>query len=180
MYTVDDSSGTNIECLITVPVVKAPDALDGKAKATAAAAAAAAEAANQQSGIPPGLDVGHVVLVKGGLSTFRDHMQIKVEKMILLRSTEEEVNFWEKIQQFRDDVLAHPWNLDRKTVRMCKREAEGILDEDREARKRKKDRETRSPRPTAPRTAIITGLEKRTRPRMVHVPTEGKYEALGL
>lgn len=176
VYTVDDSSGINMECLVVVPSVKPPDA---NTKADIAALAVVPAPA-EIPGVPPGLDVGHVVLVKGALSIFRDQKQIKVDQIVLLRSTDEEVKFWEKIKQFRT-VLSEPWYLDRKSVRGCRREAEGSFDDDRNAKKRKRTAlEARDAKANATREKGPTGLKKRVKTTTDRVPRRGKYDALGL
>lgn len=107
IYTVDDSDGLCIECIADVPKSDSYDS----AKATTA-------------NIPKDVDVGTVVDVKGGLALFRGNKQIKIEKMTVLRSTDEEVVLWEKARQFRGDVLDKPWNLTDRQVRRCRKEAE--------------------------------------------------------
>lgn len=118
IYTVDDSSGVCIECLVDVP-------------RTDAALTAAVTAANVDSAtpapkrvVPDEVDVGTVIDVKGGLSLFRGHKQVKILKATVLRSTEQEVAFWGKITTFRRDVLEKPWKLTDKEVRRCRKEEE--------------------------------------------------------
>lgn len=107
IYTVDDSDGLCIECVADVPKLDSHDS----AKATATL-------------IPKDVDVGTVVDVKGGLALFRGNKQVKIEKMTVLRSTDEEVVLWEKARQFRGDVLDKPWTLTDREVRRCRKEAE--------------------------------------------------------
>lgn len=107
IYTVDDSDGLCIECVADVPK------LDSHESAMAAATT-----------IPKDVDVGTVVDVKGGLALFRGNKQIKIEKMTVLRSTDEEVVLWEKARQFRGDVLDKPWKLTDREIRRCRKEAE--------------------------------------------------------
>lgn len=118
IYTVDDSSGVCIECLADVP--RTDTAL------SAALAAGKAGSATQapKRVVPDEVDVGTVIDVKGGLSLFRGHKQVKILKATVLRSTEQEVAFWEKIREFRLDVLEKPWKLSEKEVRRCRKEVE--------------------------------------------------------
>lgn len=107
IYTVDDSDGLCIECIADVPK---PDP-HNHSKATTAT-------------VPKDVDVGTVVDVKGGLALFRGNKQIKIEKMVVLRSTDDEVVLWGKARQFRGDVLDKPWKLTDRQVRRCRKEAE--------------------------------------------------------
>jgi len=107
IYTVDDSDGLCIECVVDVPKVDSHD------PSRAAA-----------SIVPKDIDVGTVVDVKGGLASFRGNKQIKIEKMTVLRSTDEEMVLWEKARQFRGDVLDKPWKLTERQIRRCRKEAE--------------------------------------------------------
>lgn len=107
IYTVDDSDGLCIECVADVPKVDSHDPL----RATGPI-------------VPKDVDVGTVVDVKGGLTLFRGNKQIKIEKITVLRSTNEEVGLWEKSRQFRGDVLDKPWKLTDREIRRCRKEAE--------------------------------------------------------
>lgn len=132
IYTIDDSSGVCIECLMDVPRTdKSPTsavaaAATGKAgaKRTTGKAADATAATPAKRAVPDEVDVGTVVDVKGGLSVFRGNKQIKILKATVLRSTEQEVAFWERIRKFRQDVLDMPWQLTDKEVRRCRKEEE--------------------------------------------------------
>lgn len=108
IYTVDDSDGFCIECVADTPKVDSHD----PSRVTAAPT------------VPKDVDVGTVVDVKGGLALFRGNKQIKIEKMTVLRSTDEEVVLWEKARQFRGDVLDKPWKLTDREIRRCRKEAE--------------------------------------------------------
>lgn len=126
IYTVDDSSGVCIECLIDVPrtdaaltatvaVTKLDSKTTGRPDLTAPAT---------KRVVPEEVDVGTIIDVKGGLSLFRGNKQIKILKVTILRSTEQEVAFWEKTRKFRRNVLENPWQLTDKEVRRCRKEAE--------------------------------------------------------
>lgn len=121
VYTVDDSSGVCIEALIVVP------AATGDADSTRDADRGGdtrRHSADTQAARCNGVDVGAVVDVRGRLSTFRGERQINVEKMVQLRSTEQELALWEKRAKFRRDVLDKPWMLRERDVRKCRKEAE--------------------------------------------------------
>ncbi|KUI69509.1 Protein stn1 [Cytospora mali] len=113
IYTVDDSSGVCIECVVDIP--KSDPQLDpGSDK----------RPASGKPRVPDEVDVGTVVDVKGGLALFRGNKQIKTEKVTVIRSTEQELAYWEKIQAFRREVMDRPWRLTDKEVRRCRKEAE--------------------------------------------------------
>lgn len=103
IYTIDDSDGLCIECVADLPKAEPHDPTGVTA---------------------PTVDVGAVVDVKGGLALFRGNKQIRIEKMTVLRSTNEEVALWEKARQFRGDVLDRPWKLTDREIRKCRKEAE--------------------------------------------------------
>ncbi|KAM0326006.1 hypothetical protein ACHAPQ_007857, partial [Fusarium lateritium] len=90
---MDDSSGANIECTVAMPIV-----MGGDSHATTAEHASKKADMNPPltSNPFPDVDVGSVVDVKGGLSTFRDERQLTIEKMVILQGTAQEVTLWEK------------------------------------------------------------------------------------
>ncbi|KAK4127200.1 hypothetical protein N657DRAFT_566054 [Parathielavia appendiculata] len=121
LYTIDDGSGATLECLVK----SAPRAAPGTAAAGAATDAKSSSNSNTQPVVDAPIDVGHVLDIKGSVGTFRDNKQIRAEKIVHLRSTEQEVVFWEKVAQLKQDVLSKPWVLDRREVRRCRKEEEG-------------------------------------------------------
>jgi len=146
VYTVDDGSGETIECVVKV-AQPSPPGLSGipAARPEAHAAKATATEPNQQQVpiIDGDIDVGHVLDIKGSvkLLVFRNIRQIHAEKIIHLRSTEREVQFWEKLTQLRVEILDHPWVLDRREIRRCRKEADGH-DERRAKRQKTRDSST--------------------------------------
>ncbi|KAK7736570.1 hypothetical protein SLS53_007002 [Cytospora paraplurivora] len=115
IYTVDDSSGVCIECVVDVPKPD-PKIRPGSEDQPAPGI--------HRVRVPDGVDVGTVLDVKGGLALFRGNKQIKIEKATVLRSTEQEVACWERVDGFRRKVLDKPWRLSDKTVRRCRKEAQ--------------------------------------------------------
>lgn len=119
IYTVDDSSGVCIECVVDVP---RPNPLpNSNAKP---GSKDAATDASPKPAVPPEVDVGTVVDVKGGLAVFRGQKQIRILKVAILRSTEQEVAFWDKVEQLRRDVLDRPWTLTDREARRCRKDEE--------------------------------------------------------
>ncbi|KAK6956974.1 hypothetical protein Daesc_002257 [Daldinia eschscholtzii] len=124
LYTVDDSTGACIECIINIP--KPPDSrLQNDA---------------EKNLVPDPyseIDVGMVVDVKGSVRVFREQRQIKVQKLQRVMSTSQEIQFWNKIRDFRKDVLTKPWVLEKKEVRRCKKQY--MVDVDSRERKRRRE-----------------------------------------
>lgn len=125
-YTIDDSSGACTEAIVSLAMPKAVAPANELPGAPAPAPSTPYEH----------VDVGSVVDVKGALTTFRDAKQLKVEKMIELRSTADEVRLWAKRSAFRRDVLEKPWVVPDKMIRKCRRDAERTEAEDEKKRKR--------------------------------------------
>ncbi|GKT86309.1 OB-fold nucleic acid binding domain-containing protein [Colletotrichum tofieldiae] len=141
IYTVDDSSGACIECVVALKSPPSSDASAPKPNTNGWFSS------NRPQPQPPAdcvdVDVGSVVDVKGGLATFREEKQIKIEKLRILRSTEQEVALWERRTRFRNEVLLQPWVLSDKQIRRCKKEEmrDTTGDDGEERRRRKKRRE---------------------------------------
>ncbi|KAM0439823.1 hypothetical protein ACHAPT_000920 [Fusarium lateritium] len=183
VYTVDDSSGACIECTV---VISAPQEGGGSTAVTATDAAP-----NNVDANPPlaNIDVGSVVDVKGGISTFREERQVTIEKMVPLRGTAQEVALWEKRIKFQSEVLDKPWVLRNRDIRRCRKEAERSEEEAERKRKRLKamiepkvakqptrsaDQDQRSDNQQPSKTKR---LELR---QILEHGERGKYDALGL
>ncbi|KAK4166383.1 hypothetical protein QBC43DRAFT_17088 [Cladorrhinum sp. PSN259] len=124
IYTIDDSSGATIECVLNVP----------RAFGVAGPAVGTAEwnykvkedtTGRKFASVDGPIDVGHVLDIKGSADVFRDEMQVDPDKIKHIHTTEQEAQFWAKAAQLRKDVLDKPWVLDSKLVRDLRREAEG-------------------------------------------------------
>lgn len=137
VYTLDDSSGVNIECVLDVAKPGPNSAADAvkvqpfsatvvMAKTSHKRQTAGAGAAEQAPPITVTVDIGDAIEVRGRISPFRESRQIRIEKIVNLRSTAQEASFWEKEARFRREVLGVRWRLDKKTVRRCRREAMGL------------------------------------------------------
>ena len=57
------------------------------------------------------IDVGTVIKAKGTLDSFRNRRQLKLERVWIVRDTNEEVQEWSKTAQWKRDVLSKPWVL---------------------------------------------------------------------
>ncbi|KAF4992431.1 hypothetical protein FGRMN_7176 [Fusarium graminum] len=177
IYTIDDSSGACIECTVAVSV---PTGGDGNLSLA--------------SNPFPNVDVGSVVDVKGGISTFRDERQLSIEKMVILQSTAQEVTLWEKRVKFQSEVLSHPWVLRKSEIRRCRHEAERSEHEAERKRKRLREIvESRTAKHPAKQPSKVADQNKHgTKERQPSRETRldlrqiieqggrGKYDALGL
>lgn len=195
IYTVDDSTGLCIECSVTIPTPKDPS--DQKSVAQK-------EPGDVPVAAPyPDIDVGMVVDVKGSLNLFREQKQIKIGKMQHVRSTNQEVQFWSKIKDFRVDVLGQPWVLEKKVLRRLEKENRADL-RTKEKEKEKDKSRSKSKRPQQQDQDRVgassskdsgklrshsshksgdTGFKKPYKPSKLSSVTtaeEGQYDALGL
>lgn len=114
IYTVDDSSGVCIECIVNLPKPEPDIELGSKEQKTATGKPLVSDE----------VDVGTVVDMAGGLALYRGNKQIKIERATIVRSTEHEIRYWEKARDFKLKVLDSPWELTDKEVRKCRKEAE--------------------------------------------------------
>ncbi|KAF5972809.1 DnaJ like subfamily C member 9 [Fusarium bulbicola] len=191
VYTIDDSSGACIECTISIPISGEDD---GRAT-TGDAAPKKADIDPPQTQDPfPNIDVGCVVDVKGGLSTFRDERQLTIEKMTKVPGTAQEVSLWEKRVKFKSEVLDKPWVLRSSEIRRCRKEAERSEEEAERKQKRiKAMAEPRASKQTSRQTSKSAGhAEQPIRQQKPHKEMRldlrqileqggrGKYDALGL
>lgn len=128
VYTVDDSSGVCIECMVDNPRPSPSTGnmviVVGSNSSSKAATTATKTDAHSVPKVPEDVDVGTIVDIKGELALFRDHKQVKVLKTTVLRSTEQEVAFWIRLRDFRRNVLDKPWELTEKQIRRCRKDEE--------------------------------------------------------
>ena len=102
-----------------------------------------------------GAVIGAVVRVEGGLTTFRDNMQVTVEKMEVLGDTAAEVEFWEEVSRAWESVLARPWALGEIEI------------------KRLQERQTAEVRAKHGKRRKDDKMQSRKGPRDVEAPKEG-------
>ncbi|KAB5518824.1 hypothetical protein GE09DRAFT_503875 [Coniochaeta sp. 2T2.1] len=155
IYTIDDSSGANIEVVLRVEKQNANQAAvsateaegsgygksavkDSKGKTTAKPVQTVTKEDEVKPQVDSEVDVGDVLLVKGKITVYRNNKQIMVHKIVHLRSTQDEVQFWKKMTEFHDSVLSNPWTLSEKEFKRCRREAEKSNWEEPKDRKRSK------------------------------------------
>ncbi|KAK0385421.1 hypothetical protein NLU13_7897 [Sarocladium strictum] len=176
VFTIDDSSGACIEVLETLTASPRPEknAQAGTAGNTGDAATVPHTA---KVSAYPDIDVGHVVEIKGGLSEFRDEKQITVEKLLLVRSTMEEVILWEKRTKFRKEILEKPWVLDSRELRKAQKEAD--KDKARAAKKRVRASEREHSKASQQKGGIGSASQPVNLRELLR-GSKGKFGALGL
>ena len=112
MYTIDDSSGFNIDCTLPLePRQETPRNVLAPGPP-----------------IPPeynDFDVGHVVDLRGPIVPYRRQKAIKIRRMKLVPTTQHELILWERRFRFRTEVLDVPWALSDAEVRGHRKAAEG-------------------------------------------------------
>jgi hypothetical protein len=131
IYTIDDSSGATIECVMNIPknprslpsTTKADDAELEESKATVAAVQTTSTKEDKRAAVDSDVDVGDCIHVTGCIIQAKWARKIKVSKIIHLRSTAEEVMFWDKLAKFYKDVLSQPWILTEKEIRRSRKQA---------------------------------------------------------
>ncbi|KAI1078098.1 hypothetical protein F5B20DRAFT_242426 [Whalleya microplaca] len=184
IYTVDDSTGECIECSLDTPKPVDAGCHDSAGKAAATDATSTTSTDDTKGTAPEvasDIDVGMVVEVRGSLKLFREQKQIKIQKLQQVRSTNQEVQFWDKIRDFRTSILSRPWILGEKEVRRCKRQYNADVDAEEKRKKKERENGYVKEKSLQHRPRDISAKRERptkTKERNVHV--EGHYDALGL
>lgn len=156
-YTVDDSSGSTIECVCLSPPKS--DALpkdstnsysggkfwnDTRAKRdikknteTPIDQRAIDDMISPDGPKLRGIDVGSVVKIKGIISVFRDVRQIAMKIIHTIPDTAAEVVEWQARNAFYKDVLGKPWLVSEEQEKKCLKDAEREKWREEEKRKRR-------------------------------------------
>ncbi|KAL8741136.1 MAG: hypothetical protein Q9184_008420 [Pyrenodesmia sp. 2 TL-2023] len=85
------------------------------------------------------IDIGSVVKIKGGISEFRGEKQVTLERISVVRTTNEEASAWAENATFYDEILSKPWVVGERKQQEARVEAEGVKRE-RQARRDRKRR----------------------------------------
>ncbi|KAI1777138.1 hypothetical protein F4818DRAFT_409315 [Hypoxylon cercidicola] len=182
IYTVDDSTGHCIECSLDIP--KPTDSARQNLRNGSATTAGPAEDVPHSD-----IDIGMVIDVKGSTKLFRDQKQINIQKLQRVRSTDQEVQFWNKIRDFQRDVLSRPWILEKRELRRCKKQYMADVDAEERKKKKKKENGYVLDNSVLGRQVSTKGGDSRSKPTEqkpvakteVRYPhAEGQYSALGL
>ncbi|KAG9251480.1 uncharacterized protein F5Z01DRAFT_676966 [Emericellopsis atlantica] len=136
VFTIDDSSGVCVEATSSYAPAPKFNLAEPSHSVAVRDKTAGAHSLNQgdgqsfkatssSHGLPfQETEVGSVVDIKGKLALFRGEIQLKIEKMVTVKTTAQEVTLWEKRNKFRREVLHADWVLSEKEVRRCRKEAE--------------------------------------------------------
>ncbi|KAI9745567.1 MAG: hypothetical protein M1818_001101 [Claussenomyces sp. TS43310] len=126
VFTVDDSSGTNIEATCAPPPKNIPDPapMDHSIQSEHCSDTLVK---TQQLVSPDGpvladIEVGSVVKIRGRIGIYRDQKQLQLvgpKGMTMLRDTNEEVMCWNDALKFKADVLARPWKVTEEEEKKC-------------------------------------------------------------
>ncbi|CAJ2504848.1 Uu.00g122420.m01.CDS01 [Anthostomella pinea] len=184
IYTIDDSTGECIECALAIPKPPSTKLQNEKAgrsepDALAATKGNISDTASDTHPVPePTLDVdiGMVLEVRGSVKLFRDQKQIAIQTLQHIRSTEQEVQFWNKIRDFQRDVLSRPWVLkDREVRRWKKLQDIELIREEKESKKAKKMAEVAVENSSLPSRLMANSLgSHRRRPVDGYAPGRDK------
>ncbi|KAL8920109.1 MAG: hypothetical protein Q9208_006462 [Pyrenodesmia sp. 3 TL-2023] len=85
------------------------------------------------------IDIGSIVKLKGGIGEFWGEKQVTLERISLVRTTNEEASAWVENATFYKDILNKPWIVSERKQQEARIEAEGVKRE-REARRDRKRR----------------------------------------
>ncbi|KAF1991801.1 hypothetical protein K402DRAFT_321703 [Aulographum hederae CBS 113979] len=80
------------------------------------------------------IDIGTVLTARCSLDTFRGVRQAVLQRVSIVKSTEEEARAWEQLAKFRRDVLAKPWVLSEAAMASFDRQ---LRDEEKKGKKEK-------------------------------------------
>ncbi|MCJ1367673.1 hypothetical protein MMC16_006807 [Acarospora aff. strigata] len=88
------------------------------------------------------IEVGSVIKAKGGIGEFRGVRQMLLERIALIKSTNEEIQAWNDMTRFRTGVLSQPWIVAPEMQQALLEEANGTKRRkgERERRRKEKDR----------------------------------------
>lgn len=139
VFNIDDSSGSTIEVTCRKPPVQTKqDGLESdhtfKSKHLAADESARIAAMSK-------ITIGTMVQVKGRVTTFRSTRQIRLERVTILRDTNQEMQWISAKMNFMQDVLSKCWILPAAKQKQFLREARGEVEEENDRIKRRRRRE---------------------------------------
>ena len=87
------------------------------------------------------VDVGSVVKVKGTVGDWRGTRQILLERIGVVKDTNEEVQCWEQNTKFLADILSKPWYVSPREQKRLLKEAEGVKEKDRGSDEKRRQRQ---------------------------------------
>lgn len=152
ILTIDDGSGSTIECKVEVRRLTRPNEQEptGKVKEEWPSNT---HVNNLNANVDLGttkvtiddhpIDIGTAIKAKGTLETFRSQRQLKLERVRIVKDTNEEVKAWQETATWKANVLSTPWVLtdaQRRKVDV-ELERERVLEIEKSKVKRVKDAE---------------------------------------
>ena len=63
------------------------------------------------------VDLYTVLKAKGQVTRYNEAKQLQLQRVFIVRTTDEEMRVWQEYSGFVSDVLARPWTLDKKQLR---------------------------------------------------------------
>lgn len=140
ILTIDDGSGQTIGVKIKQLPPEITNSIDCPSNTTV-------DNVNLRSGIGAEgvlvdgveLDIGMTVKVKCTISKFREIRQLELERISIVRDTNDEVKAWFELAAFRTEILSKPWELAPAKVKKLEDDAKAIsrTQLERQARKAK-------------------------------------------
>jgi hypothetical protein len=112
------------------------------------------------------LDIGSVVKAKCTLRRWRNEMQLQIERVSLIRDTNEEVKGWAETSRYRAEVLGMPWVLSKQEMKAFdRREEKGRRERERWGRAQAEHERRKRERQVVYETKIREAEEKEERKR---------------
>lgn len=128
--TVDDGSGEVIDCVCWKPEkeqVRLAGGQDGGAKLENIDVEQ-----QRREQVIEGIDIGTVVRVKGTVTSFRDVRQIKIERLNIIPTTNQEIVHIAARTKFLEEVLMRPWSVSPNRQKRLYKDTQGQLRKDSE------------------------------------------------
>ncbi|KAK5174205.1 uncharacterized protein LTR77_001285 [Saxophila tyrrhenica] len=148
LITLDDSSGACIEIKTEARVVRDGDGAEWPSNTVL-------DNLDLVTGIgrPPSLlvdrkavDIGTVVKVKGTIDTFRGTRQIQLERIWIVKDTNDEAKAWAETAEWKRDILGRPWVLSKAQRQAMDAQAEREAREERQKAQKRRVRSAESER----------------------------------
>jgi len=179
IFTIDDSSGVNIEATCSLPAKDSLIGLSDDRKVTAKECETQECKSNELAGpnehIITNIDVGSVVKIRGKIGIFRGRKQINLtgpKGITLLAETNEEVKCWNDVMEFKRTVLVQPWVVTGDEEKRCREE------QDREMLWRKQEAERKRGKQIRKQIKEKSqGLQKEIKRHSEHKGTHGNEDA---
>ncbi|KAL9103589.1 MAG: hypothetical protein Q9163_001391 [Psora crenata] len=135
IFTLDDSSGETIDAICERSKVALPPESNNEMCQPVGLPQSPRKGLTAKGGEVDlaDIDVGTVVKIKGGIGAWKGRRQVSLERIAIIRTTNEECAAWAENAAFLKDTLDKPWIVQDKEERRAKRKAKG-RDKERELR----------------------------------------------